>query len=814
MGRHPPLATLGLGLWLALAGSGPTPVGADEWERVPRRILAFYDSTEGQASDDNDVQETLALPLWHLGQRVDFQDAAAPALPDATAMEPYRGLIVYTHQLECRPALRRFVIDQVTAGRRLLLLTALSPDQGEGKKPPCEEADEVVNELMGRLGLVTSSAFTHEGAEGRTRFKHVEASWFGFERPVPTGNAPFYELTRSTGEGNRSLLSVWIEGLEGSVADLVVLGPFGAYAVEEYLCGVPPGGSEARWGVDPFRFLEAVFGLEGLPRLDPNVLGGRRVLLAHVDGDAFNSYSYDRPSQICGKILLDEVLADPEYQDIPHTVSLISAEIDPESGHMEPESREAARAIFALEHVEAASHAFTHPMDWREGTLAFEDVELGGEPYRFDRVKETVGSLEAIAALAPKDRPPRVMLWSGSCNPDEATLALLEERGYLNMNGGDPRLDEAQPSWTGVAPPVFWVGGRARFSSGAANDYLLTDEWTPPFTGFSNIVETFRRTANPRPVTPVDVYYHFYIVEREVALASLKRVLNWCQRHPAGFARLFVSEYLEMMKDLLGAELFRAGDRFKVWTAGRLRTVRFDATTRVPDLASARGVLGYAQRWGSLYVHLDQATEHEFRLVDAPPARGAGLRPHLRESSRPLAAVPLRDGELFAFEGSGPAATTLVLAGLEPGAYVAWEVEGGATGGLATGVERADAEGTLTIAARLGRAAGGHPARIGGRPSTAAAYAYARQLAWFDVQGRYLALTLGLALLGWTMCRFHRPLLPPPLVVARPDPAETAELDAVVSVEVEAPRGGVGGPEPSTGNLPAGGDGPWGPGAA
>jgi hypothetical protein len=780
--------------WLAFALLllGACLSAAQDLEVVPRKLLVLLDSRETDTFEDNDFQHYLAFPAYHLGLRPVFWDLAEGVPPGPHDMERFRGVVAFTHQLDCNQDLRDWLTAQHQAGRKLLMLSYITSGDEPEEESTCEEGDEVVNKFYEPLGIYYSSLLTAEGAEDSVRVRRARPGWFDFEIRLEDIKRLPYVFQRSTGEENQVHLSAWIEDVEDSATDLVMTGPWGGWAATEYLWGPRGDGRDYEaYLADPFRFLEAAFGWQQMPRVEANVLNGKRVFFSHVDGDGFNSFAYDRPANICGEIVYEDILKDPRYAQLPHTISVISAEVDPATTHPVEASIPTARRIFDLDHVESASHAFSHPMDWRKDELAFEDIVLDGVKYTYDRHKETVGSLETIAALCPKDRAPEVMLWSGSCNPDEGTLRVTREGGYYNMNGGDPRLDEQYDSLTQVAAPVWQVGQELRFSSGAANDFLMTNEWTPPFTGFRGITETFRRTEDPRPLTPVDVYYHFYIAERAESFRTLKSVFNWCLAQD--FAHLFTSEYLRSMVDLVEADVLAGPDGwYGARTAGALPTLRFDGEVRHVDMATADGVLGYAHRWDALYVFLDHGQDHRFQLVGED--RG-GLR--LTDATRPLRLLEPEGDVGLAFEASGPGKSTFRFQGFEPATYVAVTREGGPATLHPTQVLQVGDDGVLELVVELGL---GATVRI--RGSTASAYQeYAYRL-WFGREGRFLLLAAVVTVLGWLLCRFHIPQLPPA-------EATVPTMDAVPAAagfEVEATSG-----EPASTEtaLPAGGVGPW-----
>jgi hypothetical protein len=334
----------------------------------------------------------------------------------------------------------------------------------------------------------------------------------------------------------------------------------------------------------------------------------------------------------------------------------------------------------------------------------------------------------------------------------------------------------------------------------------MTNEWAPPYTGFRNIVDTFRNTERPRPLTPVDVYYHFYIAERQIAFRTLTTVFDWCLRQ--NYSKLFVSEYLQIMNDLVDARLEEDGDWYRVLNQGKLPSIRFDGEPRQVDLSSAKGVLGFRHRWGSLYVFLDGGKEHRFRLTTGEQT---GLR--LLEASRPLEMLSRNEeGELLAFRSSGPGWAEFRFGGLDPGTYVSVRRVGGPATAHRDPILAIDARGELFIRARFGRSAEVHV-----ESSSEASFRLNQWNVWFADEGRYMLLGLALSLLSWGLCRYHRPRFQPRSRTNKTPPGEeqlnetghdsletreNGEPQLVVEVGA-ATRG-----QPKE-HLPAGGVGPW-----
>ncbi|MHB8878053.1 MAG: hypothetical protein ACYC8T_30520, partial [Myxococcaceae bacterium] len=252
------------------------------------------------------------------------------------------------------------------------------------------------------------------------------------------------------------------------------------------------------------------------------------------------------------------------------------------------------------------------------------------------------------------------------------------------------------PSYAHMVAPVHQVGKLKQYFTSAANDYILTDDWTPPYYRFRNVIQTFERTGSPRRVVPVDIYYHFYIARNFAALTGLKAALDWVVAQP--LAPMFAGDYIDIARDFHWARFAEDGPRR--WTVRKgkaLRTVRFDERVDV-DLEASKGVLGYlyAPELGVTYVHLHEGDEAVIQL-----GSGAPLRPYLSRSSHAVEQLEIGgEGVRFSTHGVGP--REFVFAGMSPGA--AYQVES-SVHGKSEGKEEvlADRQGHLTFGLEDGR---------------------------------------------------------------------------------------------------------------
>jgi hypothetical protein len=233
--------------------------------------------------------------------------------------------------------------------------------------------------------------------------------------------------------------------------------------------------------------------------------------------------------------------------------------------------------------------------------------------------------------------------------------------GLRNLNGGDPRMDAHFPSYAHLVPPVHLVGGMPQYFTSAANDYILTDEWKPPYYRFRNVIQTFERAGAPRRIVPIDVYFHYYSARNITALTALKGILDWVTWQPV--APLFASQYVDIVRDAQAARLARISPReWMVQKGPSLRTVRFDDPEVHIDVNNSRGVLGYLQdhQLSVTYVHLDNEPTVLIRLGSEAP-RG----PYLERASHVVDDLVADDDEI-SWRTRGPGKRTFVFAGLSP----------------------------------------------------------------------------------------------------------------------------------------------------
>ena len=641
--------------WQSKLGQSQTPQGIagpssyrpepPEMTRIPmkgtesrRKVLALYNSAEEHEEEDDHGHRWMVpvnsennrfhrlgeLPLNHVGLVVDFQDVNDPkGMPGEAIMSGYRGVVSWLGIDRCRDpeGLLRWYAQQAQAGRVVVLIERTGA-RFDLKKRPVDP--KVESEAMTALGI-------HYGAEEiwdpeRITVEADSGKRTAFERPLDL-RLPYWRDVRALDPEAKVWLQLGRRDVLDRKADAVIVGRNASYVMREYALREAKIGERwvRQWQIDPFEFYAQAFhlvgpaGSTGEPRLDFTTLNGSRIFYAHIDGDGMGTISeIDRRSK-CGELVRDRLLA---HYDLPCTVSAVVGRIQPPpEAYGSQRDVDVARSIFALPNVETASHGLAHPMDWRAGKdaeLAVDDIpdyEMNAE---FEIAKSTKYINEQLTLSG---KPVRIMLWTGWCNPTAEQIGVADRLGIYNLNGGDPRMDRLYPSYAHMAPPIHRVGDTFQYFTSGANDFILTDDWQPPYYRFGNIVDTFENTASPVRVVPVNIYYHCYITQKSSALAGIKRAYDWVVRHD--LAPMFASQYVAIVQDFYHGRVARLGPKaWRIRTQGHLRTVRFDGPRVEIDLRRSKGVMGY--KWeaelSSTYVHLT-GPEATVVTTDLPPKR-------------------------------------------------------------------------------------------------------------------------------------------------------------------------------------------------
>ncbi|TGN39240.1 endo alpha-1,4 polygalactosaminidase [Marinobacter confluentis] len=397
----------------------------------------------------------------------------------------------------------------------------------------------------------------------------------------------------------------------------------GGVAAAPYIFEPGPD-DQALWLFDPFAFFRQAFGGQQLPAIDTTTENGRRILTAHLDGDGFVSRGEFPGSPLSAEIIQDEILS---RYEIPHTVSVIEAETSPRG--LYPGASEAAerlaRSIFQMDSVEVASHTYSHPFFWQsmEGGPAprLENTLYGYfmniPDYQASLAREIGGSVSYInQRLAPADKPVSVFLWTGDARPGTEALRRVREAGLVNINGGNTRPLPYASELTATWPDARPVGDELQVYAPVMNENVYTNEWTGPFYGFRDVIDTFRILEEKGRVKPMGIYYHFYSGTKPEALNALHEVYRYATSQPV--IPLYLSDYAKRVQTLYYSAMMRSENGAWSWRGiGQPRTVTI-GQDQYPDLEKSTGVAGYHDVAGNRYVHLTGVAPRLFLRSELP----------------------------------------------------------------------------------------------------------------------------------------------------------------------------------------------------
>jgi hypothetical protein len=650
------IAALGFTPWVGVPALDTVGVGAVEV--VPRRLLLVYDSAEDAKLDDAYVHQLIAMPLEYLGYSVEYVDAAGE-LPTSPLSGRYAGVVTWftDNELAQPERYRAWLMRQLDAGVPVAIIGRLGIDPDA---PLLERLDlaEMESQLIEPLQVKQQSPLTGLEALAVPRRREISAY-----RARPGLD-----------------VKVSIEDAAGQRAVAVATGRFGGVALDPFVMQLVQ--KQRRWVLNPFEFVKLALRLPHQPAPDVTTESGRRLLMVHIDGDGFVSQAELPGRPYTGQVILDQIL---RVFTVPTTVSVIEGEVGRTGLYADRSAQlEAiARRIFALPHVQIASHSYSHPFYWEKAAHESgggEEYHLSIPNYRFSLEREIAGSVAYLNEnLAPPGKKVQVFLWSGDALPGRDALDITHRLGLIDLNGGQFDVQQ-NPSFSEVAPLGRPVGPWFQIYAPIGNENLYTDLWHGPFYGFRRVIETLQFTDHPYRLKPISIYYHFYSGAKQAALTALKEVYRWALAQEV--MPIYASQYVRKAEGFRSASVALSNDgAWIVRGFGELRTLRIDAAMGWPDLARSRGIAGVRELPQGRYVALTGEDPALLYLTSEPPRQ-----PYLESSNGEVLSWRNQDARHVALHlrsalplslvvGGAASRCTLVAAGKE---WRSQSVKGGA----------------------------------------------------------------------------------------------------------------------------------------
>ncbi len=633
---------------------------------VPRKIAAIYgrqvDTASGGARywpADTWTAQFLQLPIEWLGYEVDYIDAAAgelAPLDDSYAAILLDALSDWT--LEVQKSVLQWLLAEEQKKKPLLVF---------GKIP-----------FEGRYAIAFGKMLGMQVDPRTARTLNLPADLRVADSPVMRGEMPLrmipYNYPSIVAPKGADILvgaSFTVPGKpEKYPYDAVFLAPWGAVALLPFLNFERPD-NISLWGIDPFAFIEQAIHGKFFPAPDATTRDGLRLFFCHIDGDGFGNRSAVEAGKFSSEVIRDEIY---KKYPLPITSSVIEAELRgflkyQKEGDSE-KLKEIAKDIFSLPNIQVASHTFTHPFFWMKDdktmTLYEEQSLEMGDEYSFNRVdpeRQIRGSVDYVRKeLAPPDKPVDLILWSGNCRPGPESVAIADEMGIENMNGGDTAITRARPSISAVAPLSMQWGDRLQVYAAVQNEMLFTNGFHGPrWGGYANVVQTFEKTESPRRLKAANIYFHMFIGDRLESLNSLRTVFDWVmgQKLQATTA----VEYVRVVRQTHDAQVYeKDGGGWILVHGPDLRTFRLPESVGQVDFDASKNLIGWNLHEGQMYVAAGKSPRSEL-FVSASP------KPHLYlESSTAEAEVTRFEKRAIELKAEDFRPVTVVLAGLAPDA--------------------------------------------------------------------------------------------------------------------------------------------------
>ena len=151
------------------------------------------------------------------------------------------------------------------------------------------------------------------------------------------------------------------------------------------------------------------------------------------------------------------------------------------------------------------------------------------------------------------------------------------------------------------------------------NENIYTNDWTGPFYGFRNVVQTFKLTDKPLRLKPIDIYYHFYSGTKKASLAALMYAYDWALSQQV--FNIYVSDYFKIVLDFNRTTIAQTSQGWQINNKGNIRELRSPRKLGYPDLKNSKNIIGYDFHGKDLYVHLGPNTQSYLQYQAKPPTQ-------------------------------------------------------------------------------------------------------------------------------------------------------------------------------------------------
>lgn len=581
-----------------------------EGAEVNRRLIALYDKAGGDSEIINHIHAHFENSLNHYGLFCDYFDMQNP--PQKT--DDYAGVVVWFggDLVEEPVKLIKWLAKQKNGGKKIIWIGAV-PVRDKTKDYSAE-----VNEIIKReFGFW----FGGEYSSNPLAIKIVgKSDMFDFERKLNAFTIDSYTAIQ-TDKNKKSLLTLALKGVDASDSAHVFTAEWGFYGDEGKLFFTDGEEKNKRWIASPYEIVKKTFDTN-YPIPDVTTVEGKRAAFIHVDGDGILSLSEAKQNATTGEVGYERVFSKYPFKT---GVSFIAGELDKKLfGSVEALGW--AKKILALPHVEAATHTYTHPLEWSSGKVVYtldknaSKVKHGtlsvwqNSNKRVDNDFEIAASARFIDSILPKGKKTQALYWSGDCLPTAKDIDFADKIGLSAINGGDGRFDSEYASVAFAKPIGRFVDGRRQIYTAMSNENIYTELWTDRFWGIKGVVESFENTEKPRRIKPLNLYYHHYSFEKKASLDALLGVYGYISSKKDSLHFLYPSEYIKKARNFYDVKISKEpSGGYKIENAKWLKEFRLDGLL---EIVNAKNIKSFKRdlRQKVTYVTLGEAPEAYFEI--------------------------------------------------------------------------------------------------------------------------------------------------------------------------------------------------------
>lgn len=694
---------------LSLLVLAPAAQAAD---RLPRTLLALYNSSYDGTPRLSPVHRFLEMPANHLGYDIQYVN------PDDELPQPgaqVAGIVLWLepgYELKQPEKIVAWLTRAQQLGKKILFIE----NSGFGEQARKSSGFLLpYNRLLKNMGLQDNNLW--RDITYKASVTYANPRMIGFERSVPSPLNPFMDVSVATKTATAHLKVTM--GDSGQSSDLVITSEGGGYISPGYAMlrtVTADNNTEVyQWLVNPFEFLTTVLGNSDMPKPDTTTLFGSRIFVAMIDGDGWNQPTgiseYARKSLVAADVVREEIIR--PLTDIAFSVGVIAGDLDPEC-YGTVQGQAAAQKMFMLPNVEPASHSYTHPLNWKyfanytpEKEVPFlesypkhvttttslqerilEPARAAWQPYLsrptkdgaqlgenelvrkvygrprlyacmpFDLDLEIRGAADFLERTIMQKGVVRLIQWGGDTQPFEKALIKTRLADLYNIGGGSSPFTGAWYSISGVSPVGLRLGQKRQIYSGYGGESTYTNFWRDGFYGTSHFMNYTQMSDTPRRLSPLIYYFHIAVGSKQASITAVREAIDFATSRR--IISLSASNYGAVARGFYNALVTKMDDgRWRINNRGALQTLRFDKASRKGvDFAESTGVVGQKYVHGNLYVFLDPSVGAPIIKIknnEKITAYPASATPYLLESRWQIRNLIYGKNSLrFAAYGYGP----------------------------------------------------------------------------------------------------------------------------------------------------------------